>query len=100
MQCPPPRPRPSSAPRMVITSIAGLAQQRVGVGVAVVGDDHARLERHDVVAVVPLLALRLVGVAAGRHRAQLLEPKRLRDHLEQRLSDPGAPRNCPSSSVG
>src|SRR5215218_10899469 len=43
----------------------GLAQERVGVGVAVVGDDDARLERHHVVAVVPLLALGLVGVAAG-----------------------------------
>ena len=36
---------------------AGLAQQRVGVDVAVVADDHAGLERDDVVAVVPLLAL-------------------------------------------
>src|SRR5574337_1409743 len=43
----------------------GLAQQRVGVGVAVVGDDHAGLERDHVVAVVPLFALRLPGVAAG-----------------------------------
>ena len=37
----------------------GLSQKRVGVDVAVVGDDHAGLERDDVVAVVPLLALGL-----------------------------------------
>ena len=62
---------------------AGLAQQRVGVGVAVVGDDHAGLERDDVVAVVPLLALRLPGVAAGLDDAQFLQAQRIAHHVEQ-----------------
>src|SRR5262249_34104116 len=48
---------------------AGLAQLRVGVGVALVGHDHARLQGDQVVAVVPLLALGLVLVAAGRDHA-------------------------------
>src|SRR5674536_153771 len=37
---------------------ARLAQQRIGLGVAVVGEDHPGLERDGVVATVPLLALR------------------------------------------
>src|SRR5262245_61576347 len=37
---------------------AGLAEQRVGVSVAVVRHHHARRERHEVVAAVPLLPLR------------------------------------------
>ena len=45
---------------------AGLAQRGVGAGVALVGDDDAGLEGDDVVAVVPLLALGLELVAAGR----------------------------------
>ena len=44
---------------------AGLAELRVGVDVALVGDDDARADGEDVVAVVPLLALGLVLVAAG-----------------------------------
>ena len=61
----------------------GLAQQRVGVGVAVVGDHHAGLERHDVVAVVPLLALGLPGVAAGLDDPQFAQAERFPDDLEQ-----------------
>ena len=45
---------------------ARLAQRGVGAGVALVGDDDAGLEGDDVVAVVPLLALGLEVVAAGR----------------------------------
>lgn len=40
------------------------AQKRIGVDIAVVADDHAGLERNDVVAVIPLLAFDLVAVAA------------------------------------
>src|SRR3954466_11728794 len=43
---------------------AGLAQRGVGAHVAFVGDDDAGLESHDVVAVVPLLALRRQRVTA------------------------------------
>src|SRR5512133_482168 len=42
---------------------AGLAHLGDGVGVALISDHHARLEGDDVVAVVPLLALLLVGIA-------------------------------------
>ena len=52
------------------------------MGVAVVGDDDARLEGDDVVAVVPLLALRLAGVAAGFDDAQLVQPERFLDDVE------------------
>src|SRR4029453_8224136 len=53
----------------------GLAHLGDRVGVALVGDDHAGLERDDVVAVVPLLALLLVGVAAGLDPPQLGYPQ-------------------------
>ena len=43
---------------------AGLGELRVGRLVALVRDDDARLERDDVVAVVPLVALGLELVAA------------------------------------
>ena len=75
MQWPPPRPRPSSEPSSVEDLDARLAQQRVGVFVALVADDDAGLEGDDVVAVVPLLALGLPLVAAGADDAQLLEAR-------------------------
>ena len=50
---------------------AGLRELRVRRLVALVGDDDARLERDDVVAVVPLRALGLELVAAGRDELQL-----------------------------
>src|SRR4051794_19924093 len=45
-----------------------------GVGVALVGDDHARLEGDHVVPVVPLLALLLVGVATGLDHPEVCDP--------------------------
>src|SRR5687767_3668314 len=62
---------------------ARLAEQRVGVGVAVVPDDHARLERNDVVAVVPLLALGVEGVAAGADDEKIVQPQRLLVDFEE-----------------
>src|SRR5262245_36545157 len=64
----------------------GLPEQRVRVDVPVIGDDHAGLDRHDVVAVVPLLAFRLVAVAAGLDDAELVEPERIAHDLQQRLA--------------
>src|SRR2546430_17625551 len=52
----------------------GLAQQGVGVGVAVVGDDNPWFESHQVVAAVPLLPGGGVDVAAGLDDAELAEP--------------------------
>src|SRR5438477_161719 len=51
--------------------------------VAIVGDHHAGLQCNDVVAVIPLLALGLPVVASGLHHAQLFEPERFLDHVEQ-----------------
>ena len=48
---------------------AGLRELRVRRLVALVGDDDTRLERDDVVAVVPLVALGLELVAGGGGRA-------------------------------
>jgi hypothetical protein len=47
------------------------SQSRHPKGVAVVGDDHPRLQGDGVVAAVPLLALGLVYVAAGLDDLQL-----------------------------
>ena len=52
-----------------------LRMQRVGVLVALVGDDDAGLEGDDVVAVIPLLALGLPLVAAGLDDSQLLDAR-------------------------
>ena len=54
---------------------AGLAHLRDRERVALVGDDDAGLERDDVVAIVPLLARLLVGVAAGLDDVELLESR-------------------------
>src|SRR5262245_59897670 len=48
-----------------------LAQCSVGENVAVVADYDARFERHDVVAVVPLLTLDAVDIAGGRHHPEV-----------------------------
>src|SRR6185437_7555470 len=61
---------------------AGLAQKRVGIGIAVVGHDHTGLESDDVVAVVPLLPLGLPAVAAGPDHPQLLEAEGLLHDIE------------------
>ena len=45
--------------------------------VALVGDDDAGFEGHDVVAIVPLLARLLVGVAAGLNDVELLDAERV-----------------------
>ena len=79
MQWPPPRPLPSSKPSISITSTPGLAHLGDRVGVALVGDDDAGLEGDDVVAVVPLLALLLVGVAAGLDDVELRHAERVGD---------------------
>src|SRR4029453_4059326 len=54
---------------------AGLGELRVRRLVALVTDDDARLERDHVVAVVPLVPLRLELVATGRDELQVRDPK-------------------------
>src|SRR4051812_23210139 len=61
---------------------AGLAQLGVRERVAVVADDDAGLQGDDVVAVVPLLALRAELVAAGRHHAEL-DPEGPADEVQE-----------------
>src|SRR6185312_1650242 len=62
---------------------AGLSEQRIRVPVAVVGHDDAGLERHHVVAVIPLLALGLVDVAAGLDHPKFLNAQGALHHVEQ-----------------
>jgi len=57
---------------------AGLAHLRDRERVALVGDDHARLQGDDVVAIVPLLPLLLVLVATGLHDLQVADTERVR----------------------
>src|SRR5689334_24893470 len=64
----------------------GLAQRGVGAGVALVGDDHAGLERDHVVPVVPLLPLGLEGIPAGLDHPHLAHAQRLGHQLGQRAA--------------
>ena len=70
MHRPPPRPPAELAGRDGDHLDPRLAEQGVGVGVAVVTDDDARLERDHVVAVVPLLAHHAEPVATGVDHAE------------------------------
>ena len=58
---------------------ASLAQQGVGVSVAVIADHHARFQADHVVAIVPLLAFGGEAVAAGLDNAQFLQAQGLGD---------------------
>src|SRR5690242_21264490 len=64
---------------------ASPAQQGVRVGVAVVCEHHSRFYGNEVVAAVPLLALRVVGGSARLDHPQLAEPERSGHHLDERL---------------
>src|SRR5512141_279276 len=64
---------------------ARLPQQRVGISIAVIGEDGAWLQCHDVVPIIPLLAFGFVGVAAGGDRAQLVKSKCVAHDIEHRL---------------
>jgi hypothetical protein len=63
---------------------ARLPQECVGERVAVVREDHARLQRHGVVAAVPLLALGLVDVATGLDDPQGVQPECAGDDVDER----------------
>ena len=62
---------------------ACLRQLRVGGLVALVGHDHARGERDDVVAVVPLVPFGFELVAAGRDDRERLEPESILNLFEE-----------------
>ena len=62
---------------------ASLAQQGVGVSVAVIADHHARFQADHVVAIVPLLAFGGEAVAAGLDHAQFLQAEGFGDHFEE-----------------
>ena len=62
---------------------AGLAQQGVGVDVAVIGHHHAGRDAQKVVTVVPLLAFRFIGIAAGGHGADLRQAERRGNDLDE-----------------
>ena len=61
------------------------AQQGIGIDVAVVSDDDARLEGDHVVAVVPLLALGLIRVPAGGNDPQAIEPESILHYCEKAI---------------
>ena len=63
---------------------AGLGELGVGGLVALVGDDRPRRQRDDVVAVVPLVALGLELVAAGRDQRQVRQPERVLELVDER----------------
>ena len=63
----------------------GAAHGVDGVGVPLVGDDHAGLEGDDVVAVVPLLALLLVLVTPGLHHLEVANAQGIGDRREEAL---------------
>src|SRR5678816_4498347 len=62
---------------------AGLAHLRDRERIALVRDDDARLERHDVVGVVPLLELLLLALAAALIDVKFGDAKRLGDAREE-----------------
>ena len=62
-----------------------LAKQRVGLGVAVVGEDDTGLDGDGVVAAVPLLALGGVHVAPGLDDPQLGQAERLGHDVDEPL---------------
>src|SRR5437763_16588013 len=66
---------------------AGLAQQCVCVGVAVIGHNYAGLERDDVVAVIPLLALGPPRVSPEFNNLQRTASQPVRNHFHQRRAD-------------
>ena len=71
----------------------GLTQGGVGQGVAVVADDHARLERDHVVAVIPLFALDAVDITGGGD-----DPELHTDGVADRLDQ--APGFAPDVQAG
>src|SRR5262245_59958700 len=64
---------------------AGLAEQGIRMSVAVISEDHTRLKRDNIVAVLPLLALGFIGISACTDRTKLVEAQRIADHFEHRL---------------
>src|SRR5262249_22204397 len=64
---------------------AGLAQQGIGTGVAVVGEDHAGCDGDEVVAAVPLLPFVRVSFAAQADDPQTREAQGGGYHVDERV---------------
>src|SRR5450830_652086 len=62
---------------------ARLSQKRVAIDVAVVGDHYAGRQRQEIVAVIPLLALRFVTVSAGVDNTQAGYAQSLGYHIDR-----------------
>src|SRR6185295_10884334 len=62
---------------------ASLAQQRIGVGVAVVRNHHTGRQGNDIIAVVPLLPLCLPGIATSLDDSKLFEAECFFDYIEK-----------------
>src|SRR5690606_15388270 len=63
---------------------AGLPQQRIGVDVAIVGEDDAGRGAYQVGAAVPLGAFAHVVGAGGLHDPHLLQPERVAHGIDER----------------
>src|SRR5690349_5833544 len=61
---------------------ARLAQQRIRIGIPVIGDDDTGFECDNIVAIVPLLTFGLIGIAACFDRAQERHIERFSDDIE------------------
>src|SRR4051812_17367458 len=62
------------------------SEQRICIGVAVISHYYAGFESHNVIAVVPQLALCLVCVASSLNNTKLLKSKSFLHYVEQRLA--------------
>src|SRR6516162_4649225 len=60
-----------------------LAQQGVGVRIAIVGENHTRGRTDEIRTAVPLRAFAHVRGPSRLHYTHFLNAKRLRDHLDQ-----------------
>jgi hypothetical protein len=60
---------------------AGFSEQGIGISIAVISHYYSWFQRDNVVAVIPLLALRLICIASCLHDAKIAESESFLDHL-------------------
>lgn len=65
---------------------ASFPEERIGVGIAVIGHHYAWFKRHNVITVIPLLALGLVRVASSFYNTKLAKPENFFHDVEKWLA--------------